>query len=158
VVGGRCRWSAKRKAIAKSGDITSLHGLLFLDSPDSPGAPSACTGKTAVPAARGAKIDQLLAARTAVRTPSPAFVKEAVKRGYRGELEGDEDEGAAGGLTAAAITEAPPAAPPAKKTAEELEQEARRDAEAADLTKTLGEHMGWYVEFPHVDGRFNQVW
>jgi hypothetical protein len=114
-----------------------------------------------VPAARAAKIDRLLAVRTAVRTPNPAFVKEALKRGWSGELETADDEPAADEVTAADITEAAPAPPPAKQTAEELEeleQQARLDAEAADLTKTLGENMGWYVEFPHVDGKFIQVW
>ena len=46
-----CGWSAKRKAIAYNGDITTLHGLLYQDSPHESGQPPACTGKQAVPAA-----------------------------------------------------------------------------------------------------------
>ena len=153
-----CRWSAKRKAIARNGDITTLHGLLYQDAPAESAKGPACTGKQAVATERGARLDKILATRRAVRTPSPAFVKEAVQRAWGHELDGgEEEEGGAAGLTAADVTDASPSPPPAPKTAEEREEEARWDAEAADLTKTLGAHMGWFVEFPHVDGRFIQV-
>jgi len=147
-----CGWSQKRKAIARSGDITTLHGLLYRDAPGESDRAPACAGKKAVSAERGARIDKILAVRRAVRAPNPAFVKEAVRRTWRSGYPDDEKETEA----AEPVTEVPAADAP-EKTASDLEQEARWDAGAADLTKTLADAMGWYIEFPHVDGRFVQV-
>jgi hypothetical protein len=149
-----CGWSEKRKTVARNGDVTTLHGLLYQDAAgESPKEP-ACGTKQAVPADRGARLDKLLAARTAVRTPSPAFVKEAAAQAWGDPAKAFEEE--ATGEPVESFTEVPET-PAAKPTPEELAQQARWDAEEADLTKTLAKFMGWFIEFPHVDGRFVRV-
>jgi hypothetical protein len=162
-----CRWSRKRKAIAKHGDITTLHGLLYSDGRRDVGdghGGRECGEPVAVSAGRGARIDQLLATRSAVRTPSPELVKQAAlhpweNRDEEETAEADEAaEGAAQEGTAEAEQEQEQGQEQPAKSAEQIEEEQRAAAEEEDLTKVLAAAMGWYVEFPHIDGRFIQVY
>ena len=120
-----CHWSRKRKAIAEAGDVAQLHELLYLDAMkhrrDDPDGPT-CAAAQPVDAARGQRLDALLASRETVRAQSPQFVRDLVL---------------------------------GKADAAEQSDEARRAHE--DLVRVIQEHMSWYVEWPHVDGLFLEV-
>ncbi len=68
-----CDWSSKRKAIAKSGDVSTLHRLLRSDY-NPVGSP--CGDKQPVTKARAAAINKTLGSLAAIRAPSPKFVRE----------------------------------------------------------------------------------
>jgi hypothetical protein len=173
-----CRWSRTRRRIARAGDTVTLHRLLDGDAlaaesrriGSGAGAQSVadthgCAPAVPVPAARAARLDAILAAADAVRAPAPEHVRELARRGHtlggyadlapeapdRGD--GDRYEPAdPSALTAAA------AAPEGMRDALEpgfLERE--RAGSTADLAKLLATSYGWYVEWPHIDGRFIQV-
>jgi hypothetical protein len=87
-----CRWGKARKRIARSGDLAYLHGLLYKQLRDrrlvfaedfgpsdysKPSRPLVCRAAVAVPAARAARIEALLAGADRVRVPAPAFVRAA---------------------------------------------------------------------------------
>lgn len=122
-----CRWNKRRRAIAHNGDITTLHGLLYSDEGE---RAMDCGAPVPIAPARGKRIDAMFAAQRAVATPSPAFVTAAV-------------------LRARATAETGPQA------AEAVSGDG--PSVEVDLQKTLAASLGWYVEFPHVDGRFIQV-
>jgi hypothetical protein len=81
-----CKWSAKRRQIAKSGDIAWLHEMLFRDSHGRRGTREpwqegddrgpACGPARPVSAARSARLDTMLASIGAARQPRPAFARE----------------------------------------------------------------------------------
>ncbi len=149
-----CRWSKTRKRAARATDITTLHGLLYTDGRRDTDGGRRCGAPKPVSRERGQQIDELLATERAVRTPNAEFVKKIVSGDWQSPISiFDEEE-----VDAEDVTEdAAPEAPAPAKTEEELELEARSTAEAEDLTKTLAAAMGWYVEFPHIDGRFIQL-
>jgi hypothetical protein len=64
-----CHWTASERRAARSGDITSVH-LRVLGHGD-----DGCDGTAPITAARGQKIDAILASKKAVRAPAPEFVK-----------------------------------------------------------------------------------
>jgi antitoxin component YwqK of YwqJK toxin-antitoxin module len=150
-----CGWSKTRKAAAQSGDITTLHGLLYLDGQGESDTGRVCGSAARVSRERARRIDELLATERAVRTPSPEIVKKIASGQWQWPVKELREEEVAGDNEV--FTETPPEPPPAPKTAEELEDDARSAAQSADLTKTLATSMGWYLEFPHIDGRFIQV-
>jgi hypothetical protein len=141
--GSDCRWSLARERVARSGDVARLHGLLFTEASRrvrgiqteetrfdviaDPGPK--CKAARPIAAERGKRIDTLLARRDLVRAESPAFVKRAVL----GEPDPDNDDPAA------------------------VAELARNEREASDLTRVLASHMVMYVEWPHIDGRFVEV-
>ncbi len=90
-----------------------------------------CSDAHDIPAARGAKIDALLTSVRAVRSVSPDFVRKL----------------ALGDLS---IEDAMPAPTDPVPTI-------AQDRDPHDLAKVLAANMSWYVEWPHVDGRFVQV-
>jgi hypothetical protein len=148
--GGDCRWSVAREQVARSGDVARLHGLLYteasrrvrgvmteetrFDAVPDPGP--RCKASRPIAPERGTRIDALLARRDLVRAESPAFVKRAVL----GEPDPDD------------ATD-----PDDPDDAEAIAERARADREASDLTQVLASHMVMYVEWPHIDGRFVEV-
>ena len=145
--GSDCRWSVAREQVARSGDVARLHGLLYteaarrarakmtdenrFDAPTDPGP--RCKAAQPIAAERGKRIDTLLARRDLVRAESPAFVKRAVL--------GDPD----------------PDDVPDPDDAEAVARAAQAQREAGDLAIVLARHMVMYVEWPHVDGKFIDV-
>jgi hypothetical protein len=136
-----CGWSAKRKRIARSGDIARLHGALYLDAMKRVGATGkdmsdeghddkgpSCRTAVAVTPARSAVLDALVAARAKVRAATPAQVRELVLAGV-GE-DGDDDSGS-----------------------DAADRDARRQA-SADYAGLLASEMRMYIEWPHIDGKF----
>jgi hypothetical protein len=123
-----CHWSDARKHAAHAGDLVTLHGLVGVDFY---AKKTQCDEARSVSAARGRRYDAMLASIRGVRSPSPKVVRDLVLGDYGGE--GDD----------ANANESDDA-----RTAKEI---------AADLTKVLASNMTWYVEWPHVDGRFMEV-
>jgi hypothetical protein len=116
-----CGWSTKRKRIAGAGDIATLHWML--SSPDSD--PPRCGEPRPVSAARNRAIDATLAAREAIRMPTPEFVTRlSLGEATLGENETNDE---------AADTTQP---------------------EWQDMARLLAASMTWYIEWPHIDGRF----
>lgn len=120
-----CPWSAKRKRIARAGDVTTLHRLLFRGDRN---VEDACVGDTAVPAARSAEIDELMALSERLRAASPTFVRALAL--------GDD------------VLQDPPR-PEGRRGAGD-----DRGASDDDLAELLARHMVWYIEWPHIDRRF----
>jgi len=90
----------------------------------------ACGEQVALEAGAAADLERALAALRAVRAPAPAFVARLAAP-QAPDDEGDEgDQGDEG-------EEPPPAEP--------------------DLAKVLADNMSWYIEWPHIDGWFEQV-
>jgi hypothetical protein len=124
-----CHWSAARKAAAHAGDIVTLHGLLLHEYYESD---DRCKSPQPVSDARGKRIDAMLAEVRDVRSESPEMVTKIVL----GEETVDE----------AAEREANPA-----------DMINGHTQSPKDLAKLLATSMTWYVEFPHVDRRFTEV-
>ncbi len=123
-----CRWSEARKHAAHAGDLVTLHGLVFRDFYED----KTCGAAHALSKARGARINAMLSNVRDVRSESPDMLKKLVL--------GDE-------------------------TMEELAQNDdypndlidAHTRSPQDLAKVLATNMTWYVEWPHVDGRFVSV-
>lgn len=139
-----CHWATRRKQIARAGDVARLHGLLFQDirrrlgtieqweNDDTDPGPR-CDPPVAVDAERGTRIDELLATARRVRAPSPVFVQRAM-------------------LGVALDEPVDPDAP-----LEDEDGNPNRRIAAQDLTRVLALHMGTYVEWPHIDGPFTEL-
>ncbi len=149
-----CHWSPRRIAAAHHGDIAWLHDMLYAETakrsitvmPDEghyreverdPGP--RCGNPVPVDAARAAKLDQLIAPRERMRAQSPAFVRDLVL----GIEDGDETPG----------NEAPGNDAPG----DEAPDDAARAKIAGDLTRVLAAYTIGYLEWPHIDGRFERV-
>ncbi len=91
--------------------------------------PTPCENARPVPPARARRLSRLFTSVRAVRAQSPDFVRRLAL--------GDSVEEAEAG--------APADTPPTQL------------ADVHDLAKVLAANMTWYVEWPHVDGRFVQV-
>lgn len=90
----------------------------------------ACAAPVAVPEARGKKLDIMVASFTSVRSLSPDFIRN-LALGKETVDDGDDH-----------VKEA------------NAEEKAQRD----DFAKTLAGSLLWYVEYPHVDGMFSNVY
>ncbi len=122
-----CGWEPAMKKAARADNLSRLHGLIQHLEDD-----HACAAPIAVPAARGARLDAMLASFKAVRAQSPDFMRKL------------------------ALGDASPAdADPGDEHVQAAANEAKANAE--DLTKTLASTMLWYVEWPHIDGLFMKV-
>lgn len=83
-----CHWATSRRAIAATGDIARLHGVLYNEvrrrstvngdagAAKDPGP--RCTGSRAVGAPRAAILDRMVAARAATRAVTPEFIRRLV--------------------------------------------------------------------------------
>lgn len=137
-----CHWSTTRKTVAQQGDVARLNGVLSADAlrrtrvlekeswdvVEDPG--SACNGEVEISANRAAKLDVLLASRDLLRSASPDFVRKLVL--------GQEDD----------------AMPADADPDESAEDKLRTD----DLARVLAGNMAMYIEWPHIDRRFKQVY
>ncbi len=133
-----CGWSEKRKRIAQLGNVTTLHALIDGDRIE--GDLRECAGtKTLVSAERGAHLHAMLATMTAVRSQTPDFVKQLAL----GEREIPAATADADSADSADESEPMPGF--------------EYSYESADLTRVLAATMTWYVEWPHIDGRFVQL-
>jgi hypothetical protein len=149
-----CHWSTKRIGVAKAGETAWLHEMLYNDivgkavtvrkessysykdvhpTTDAP----ACDAPVAVAAARGAMLDKLIAPREAKRAAAPTFVRELVL-GETGSTNLEELE------------------EPKPGEIEDQWQRANR-LKATDLRRLLTAYTVRYVEWPHIDGRFAQL-
>jgi hypothetical protein len=139
-----CHWNAKRKAYARRGDLVPLHGALYTDARvrvhpkhegvggfDGEDGGPACSAATTIGPLRAAKLDALLAARDQVRALTPQFVRSAILGEERAEADIPDDA---------------------------LSDEDRANLERTrDLARVLEENMSTYLEWPHIDGRFNAL-
>jgi len=128
-VSSDCGWDPAMKKAARTNNLSRLHALIqHLEDAHE------CAAPKPIPAARGKKLDEMIASFKAVRALSPDFMRKV------------------------ALGEATPA--DAADAGDEHVQEAAAEAKATaeDLTKTLAASMLWYVEFPHIDGLFTTVY
>jgi hypothetical protein len=137
-----CHWSSTRKTIAQQGDVARLNGVLSNDAlrrtqvlkkdawdvVEDPGAK--CSGEVEISAKRAAKLDVLLASRDQLRSASPDFVRKLVL--------GQEDD--------------------AMPADDEEEPSAADKLRTDDLARVLAGNMAMYIEWPHIDRRFAQVY
>jgi hypothetical protein len=138
-----CHWASRRKAIAHEGDIARLHGLLYQDARrrahvsgkdmmgeegDDPGP--TCGAPAAISGERAAAFDAMLASRDEVHAIPPSLVRDAVlkEEAYTASL-GSSDDG-------------------------DSAQSDEKKPETFDYASFLAENMRMYVEWPHIDGQF----
>lgn len=172
-----CKWSRTRRRIARAGDTSTLHRLLDRDGqtavmrnvrrddgtlaePQAAADADGCGAAAAVPATRAARIDAILAAVDAVRAPAPDHLRELVGRAHRygGFADLAPPNPDRGDDEPTEPTEPAEPAEPAKPAEPEPSFLEREQAAAPrDLAKLLASSYGWYVEWPHIDGRFLQV-
>ena len=128
-----CHWSATRKHIAAEGDVARLDGVLSNAARLKRGDPApVCTGATvAVSAARAARLDELLASRDQIRSATPQVVRDLI-------LDQEDD------------------VPQADDDASAEARQARLERD--DLVHILAGHMAMYIEWPHIDRRFKEVY
>ena len=141
-----CRWSPARKRAARTGDLASVHYQLLRHREE----PEVCGASRPVSAARARRIQQLLAARTATRAPTPRFV-----RAYVGS-DDDDAPGADPSADADAVTESPPIPTAAPVEPADTSPDPHVTV-PEDLVSVLATHMTWYMEWPHIDGLFRTV-
>jgi hypothetical protein len=125
-----CKWSKKRKIIAQRGDIVTLHGLISPYAYEEAGTP--CEGQTTkVEKDRAKRLDKIAASFKAVREKTPEFARKLALGEKVIPTDGDDNY---------------------DNYFNEDEKEL-----AKDLPSLLAEHMAWYIEWPHVDGKFVEV-
>jgi hypothetical protein len=147
--GTDCRWSTARKLIAQQGDIARVDGFLSNDAQKrgnaakeekyselrDPGAK--CTGgKVEISATRAKRLDALLASRDTVRSATPQIVRQLV-------IDQEDDV---------------PTADDADLDADEIARRKAIALEKSDLARILAGSMAMYVEWPHIDRRFTQLY
>lgn len=125
----KCKWSKRSRTAAHAGDVNALHASLMTADADSCGARPVSLSK-----ARGKRIEAMLATRASSHAPIPTF---DIAPSPPPPVEAAE-EGAESGET-------------------EVEMPGPRD-NPQDLATYLTEHMGWYIEWPHVDRSFAIVY
>ncbi len=135
----KCAWNGARKAAARRGDLPALHGLIFHDRFDDP---AECAAGKPVAEARAHRIDTMLASIRLVRDQSPDFVRKLAL----GERSVDD---------AASTTDNTDDSVATAEASEDGNDIGMTDPN--DLAKVLAANMTWYVEWPHVDGRFISV-
>jgi hypothetical protein len=144
-----CGWSAVRRRIAAQGDVARLDGVLSnaaihrereatQTADQRPGDPGvACHGpRVAVSDARARALDVLLASRDQIRSAMPQAVRDLI-------LDQEEDIAQADDVAAAPELQA---------------SQKRERLERVDLPHLLAGHMTMFIEWPHIDRRFKQVY
>ncbi|MBA3461854.1 MAG: hypothetical protein H0T46_17975 [Deltaproteobacteria bacterium] len=147
--GKDCRWSTTRKMIAQQGDVPRLDGVLSKDAVQRARAAKleewdqmkdtgvVCKGVTVeISAARAKRLDALLASRDAVRSVTPKMVRELIY---------EEDS-------------PPEAIDEAADDPDDIAQNKREQLRKSDLARILAGSMVMYIEWPHIDRRFTQVY
>ena len=147
-----CHWGAKRKAYASIGDIVPLHGVLYNEShlrthakDSEPGGGEhdedkgpACGKAVAVAAPRAKLLDKLLAAKDQVHAMTPQFIRAAVLK-EEGIEDGDD-------------------APITDDDQDYVRERKERAQRMKDMAGVLQANMGMYVEWPHIDGKFVELY
>jgi hypothetical protein len=137
-----CHWSATRRQIAAEGDVARLDGVLSnaamlrahaaqkekYEALNDSGP--TCHGAVAISRERAARLDALLASRETIRAVTPQAVRDII-------LDEEEDVGSGDG---------------------EDDYAKKRRLESSDLARMLAGHMAMYIEWPHIDRRFKQVY
>lgn len=136
-----CGWDRDRKRAAKSGRVSDLRELIMNDRFDDkkPG----CDGtRVQLSADRAKLVDKMLASVRAVRAQSPDFMRKVALG------EADVDDAVDPDADAA----------PEPTPAQDADPDPLGQGQVDDLSKVLAASMTWYVEFPHVDGKFAAVY
>ncbi|HET9991097.1 MAG TPA: hypothetical protein VFQ65_21340 [Kofleriaceae bacterium] len=127
-----CGWDRSVKRAAHNGRIEKLHDAIrdqrYAEHAECPGE------SVKIAPARGKLIDTMLASIRAVRAQTPDFMRKV----------------ALGEETVADATD-PDAAE--DKTADLLGQ-----GQVDDLSKVLAANMTWFIEWPHIDGKFSELY
>lgn len=92
-----------------------------------------CSGEIELGAVRVRKLDVLLASREQVRSATPEFVRKLVLN--------QEDD-----------------AMPSEPAADDADADPAAKLATDDLARVLSGHMAMYIEWPHIDRRFRQVY
>jgi hypothetical protein len=160
-----CRWSARRKQVARAGDVVWLHRMLFSATLRRARAKGeyllagndegpVCGPAQPVTADRAARLDTLLASRDKVRAPHPAFIRQIVL-GQDHDAHGKPVD--------------PDADPDTRHTPDLDDTHSQAmldrsgspliedDAWKKDLRAFISAATIDYVEWPHIDGRFERV-
>jgi antitoxin component YwqK of YwqJK toxin-antitoxin module len=145
--GTDCRWSTTRKQIAQQGDIARLDGVLSNDAmrrardkqdnewDQMQDTGVVCRGAAvAIGKARAARLDALLASRETVRSATPAMVRDLILD-QEDQAEPDED-----------------------LSDDEKAYRAERQKRTGDLARILSGSMVMYIEWPHIDRRFTELY
>jgi hypothetical protein len=137
-----CHWSAMRKQIAAEGDVARLDGVLSNAAMLRAHAAQkekyealkdngpVCHGEVAISRERAARLDELLASRETIRAATPQVVRDII-------LDQEEDVASADG---------------------EDDYAKKKRLENSDLARMLAGNMAMYIEWPHIDRRFKQVY
>jgi len=146
--GTDCRWSTKRKVIAQQGDVPRLDGVLSAEAVRRARAAKTdewdqmrdsgvvCKGGTVeISAARAARLDALLASRDAVRSATPKMVRDLILDQEDTEPVDEED-----------------------LSDEDKAWRAERAKRQSDLARILAGSMVMYIEWPHIDRRFTELY
>ena len=130
-----CGWGRDLKRAARNGRIEKLHDMI---RDQRFGEKAECAGDSVKLApARAKLVDTMLASVRAVRAQTPDFMRKV----------------ALGEATVADATDPDEAAPEDQKAADVLGQ-----GQVDDLSKVLAANMTWFIEWPHIDGRFTDVY
>jgi len=129
-------WGPQVARAARRGEVEAVRRELIRVRWDSQGAAEATGGGEAVDATTVARMDRALAALDAVRTPTPEDIKALAMSLYPADDAGEASEGSLGS---------------------EGDGETRRVAPAS-LEEVIAGGMTWYVEWPHIDQRFEHVY
>jgi len=130
-----CGWDRSLKRDARAGRIEKLHDAV---RDQRFAAHTSCDGESFKLAPERAKlIDTMLASVRAVRAQTPDFMRKV----------------ALGEETVADATD-PDAADPEDKQAADVLGRGQVD----DLAKVLAANMTWFIEWPHIDGKFTELY
>ena len=143
-----CRWSAARTSIAAQGDVPRLGGVLSAEGMRRARAAKTdewdqmkdsgvvCKGGTVeISKARAARLDALLASRNAVRSATPKMVRDLILDEIDTEPVDEED-----------------------LSDEEKAYRTERAKRQSDLARILAGSMVMYIEWPHIDRRFTELY
>ena len=132
-----CGWDSKRKRAARGGRLFELSELVMHDRFEEH---HGCSGAAVtLSAANGKRVDTMLASVRAVRAQSPDFMRKV----------------ALGEATVADATD-PDAATESDRP--ERPADLLGQGQVDDLSKVLAANMTWYIEWPHIDGAFVDVY
>jgi hypothetical protein len=155
--GTDCRWSTMRKLIAQQGDVARLDGVLSnaaihrartaqetrFEALRDTGP--VCKGAIEISPDRAKRLEALLASRDVVRAATPQMVRDLiidqeddVPQADDADADDNDDNNNVDPETAA--------------------YRKRKQLERTDLAHLLAGNMAMYIEWPHIDRRFKQVY
>ena len=135
-----CGWAQDLKRAARNGRIEQLHDLVRDQRFEEH---HACAGdRIALPPARAKLVDAMLASVRAVRAQTPDFMRQVALGQETVDDAADPDAGEA---------ETAPAD-------DNSEADVLGRGQVDDLAKVLAANMTWFIEWPHIDGRFKTLY